>query len=396
LILYDRNGLFLGMGNQELYLLGYEDIEEFRNYHNDFADLFVNKPGFIFKFTNFSWIEYALHSGTPNKHVLIRTKNGKEVESSLNITEIFLSKEINGSSLFFNVELANAPFKYDIPAVQPILESNEATPVSPSLEASISTSSLNHETLSSEDTPSFLSSPSVIFDSQEASNLESDYTPAHMKADETSYLNIEEDDAIFNIPPPRIRQDDDTNEFKLKLDHTILEDTNHNETSLPLSVPSEYDSIDQIKSIDLHFVDTPLETYPEDNHEDLLKDQTLFVDALKKTPSPLKEDPFDLAECADKLGLDISALAQIMTEYDEALTTFLPKLSDANQTNNDDVSLIEEIQKLKSIAFLLQIDSLYNAFETFEANININMHEEKIQALHELQRTIAAFKEIIL
>jgi len=116
LILYDKSGLFLGMGNQELYLLGYEDMEEFRNYHSDFADLFVNKPGFIFKFKNFCWIDYAQHSGTPNKRVLIRTKNGKELESSLTINEVFLQKEMNGTSIFYSVELSNVPsFKRDLP-----------------------------------------------------------------------------------------------------------------------------------------------------------------------------------------------------------------------------------------------------------------------------------------
>ena len=104
MILYDKNGLFLGMGNPELSLLGYEDMEEFRNYHNDVADLFINKPGYICKFKNFSWIDYTLHSGTPNKRVLLKTKNGKEIESFLTISEIFLAKELNHCDLFFSIE----------------------------------------------------------------------------------------------------------------------------------------------------------------------------------------------------------------------------------------------------------------------------------------------------
>jgi len=55
LILYDKNSNFLGMGKSELSMLGFEDMEEFKSNFNDFADLFVNQPGYISKFKNFSW-----------------------------------------------------------------------------------------------------------------------------------------------------------------------------------------------------------------------------------------------------------------------------------------------------------------------------------------------------
>ncbi len=72
--------MFLGMGNQELNLLGYEDMEEFRNYHNDVADLFTNKPGFIFKFKNFSWIDYALHSEHPIDESYLKQKMAEKLK----------------------------------------------------------------------------------------------------------------------------------------------------------------------------------------------------------------------------------------------------------------------------------------------------------------------------
>ena len=40
MVLYDKSGLFLGMGSQELYLLGYEDMEEFRNYPADLTSTY--------------------------------------------------------------------------------------------------------------------------------------------------------------------------------------------------------------------------------------------------------------------------------------------------------------------------------------------------------------------
>ena len=93
------------MGSSELSLLGFEDMDEFRSYHDDVADLFINRSGYVFKFHNFSWIEYVLHSGTPTKQVLLKAKSGKIIEASLNINEIFLSEETLGSKHCFAIEL---------------------------------------------------------------------------------------------------------------------------------------------------------------------------------------------------------------------------------------------------------------------------------------------------
>ena len=77
MILYNKSGDFVGAGKDELSFLGFEDIDEFRHLHKDIADLFVNKPGYIFKFKNFSWIDYTLHSGAPKKKCYYQAKKWK-------------------------------------------------------------------------------------------------------------------------------------------------------------------------------------------------------------------------------------------------------------------------------------------------------------------------------
>ncbi len=67
MILYGKNCDFIGIGKEELSFLGFENIDQFKEVCSDVADLFVNKPGFIYKFKNFSWIEYTLNSGAPKK-----------------------------------------------------------------------------------------------------------------------------------------------------------------------------------------------------------------------------------------------------------------------------------------------------------------------------------------
>lgn len=386
MILYDKNGLFLGMGNQELSLLGYEDIEEFRNYHNDFADLFVNKPGFIFKFKNFSWIDYTLHSGTPNRRVLVKTKNGREIETSLAVSEIFLPKELNGCSVLFGIELTNAPFKHDLPSSSQSPSASIPEPIqfaSPTLE-----------------TPIEDFSQKISFDSStENTSLLYDYTPpsisledtnAPIKTDEAQNHQAVISDALTDTTAPS-----DALEFKLKFDHAILDSTPQEETTKnayeeKVSIPKDYDSIDQIQPNDLHF---SLESYPEDAQEDLLNDETLFVNELR-TPST-EETPFDLAECAEELGLDISTLAQIIEEYIENLNTSMPHLIQAIQDNNR-VNAKEEISKLKSIALHLHIVTLYHHFEHLETSLEFDTKEEILHTLQTLQHSIEAFKESVL
>ncbi|WP_263831866.1 Hpt domain-containing protein [Sulfurospirillum oryzae] len=390
MILYDKSGLFLGMGNQELYLLGYEDMEEFRNYHNDFADLFVNKPGFIFKFKNFSWIDYAQHSGTPNKRVLIRTKNGKEIETSLTISEIYLQKEINGSTQFFSVELSNTPFKHDLP-----ISLNKSQTFEPG--ADEPSSSLIQEESFIEDAPTSLGT-SISFDAPlipSTSTVEEDYTtPLFATTTETASIMPQQESEITFTPVTSVPQAEETFDFKLKFDDTILEEPKTQEKSEE-SEPLEYHSIDQIQINDLDFV-PPLESYPEDKQEDLLEDPTLHVEELRvPTPAIAEEETFDLSECADELGLDISTLAQILEEYVNSLDTTMPLLSQAINANNR-TSAKEEIAKLKSVALHLQIISLYHHFEHLETSLEFDTKEEILQTLTNLQEAIARFKESVL
>jgi hypothetical protein len=93
LILYDKDARFLGVSADVLSVLGYEDINAFMTYNNDVADLFVNKQGYVHKFDNFSWISYVLNGSLPNKNVIIKTRNGNEIEASISITELFLNEK---------------------------------------------------------------------------------------------------------------------------------------------------------------------------------------------------------------------------------------------------------------------------------------------------------------
>ncbi len=107
MVLYDKNHKFIGISSKTLSYLGYEDIKEFSSVHSDFANILVNQEGYIYNFSNFSWIDFILYSGSPNKSALATLKNGLEVEVKLSIEEIYLPQDINGNSSFFAVHVTS-------------------------------------------------------------------------------------------------------------------------------------------------------------------------------------------------------------------------------------------------------------------------------------------------
>ncbi len=110
MVLYDKNYNFLGLTSEMLSFLGYEEFTEFKAMHSDFANLFVNKEGYIYKFNNFSWIDFVLYSGTAKKSALLKQKNGNEIEVGVTVKEIFLSKDIEGMDKFFQVKIVSEHF----------------------------------------------------------------------------------------------------------------------------------------------------------------------------------------------------------------------------------------------------------------------------------------------
>jgi HPt (histidine-containing phosphotransfer) domain-containing protein len=109
-ILYDDKQNFLGMSSHTLSFLGYEDIGDFLSLHNDFANLFVNQEGYIYKFDNFSWIDFVLYSGSANKSAIITLKNGQDTKVDLSIKEVHLAHTLNGINKLYSVKIISDNF----------------------------------------------------------------------------------------------------------------------------------------------------------------------------------------------------------------------------------------------------------------------------------------------
>jgi hypothetical protein len=110
LILYDQNYNFLGISSETVNFLGYEDIKEFLSMNSDFANLLVQKEGKIYKFKNFSWIDFILYSGAPNKLASVTMKDGSEIDIKLTVKEITFAKEFGGFEKCYAVRIISDKF----------------------------------------------------------------------------------------------------------------------------------------------------------------------------------------------------------------------------------------------------------------------------------------------
>ncbi len=218
MILYSKNGDFLGIGKDELSFLGFEDLDEFKSVHNDVADLFLNKPGYIFKFKNFSWIDYALHSGAPKKSVIIKLKSGNEVEVPLKIKELFLYSPTQNEDLYYAVEFTNN-------LSQNTIVSNESTIMQPDSSTQIQTPESFNEEPEKEET---LKETIEAQPPQEIS-FEEDFNKEENEDISIDFNSSEEDKNIsidFNAPE---ENQEDEPVLKLRVDDAIYEENQSTE-----------------------------------------------------------------------------------------------------------------------------------------------------------------------
>lgn len=105
MVLYDSEANFLAISDDSIKFLGYEDANDFKKYVDDVADLFLVKSGYVYKFNNFSWIDYILHSGAANKSAIVRLKNGNEIEVDLHIKEVYFPNTSAKTTLAYEILL---------------------------------------------------------------------------------------------------------------------------------------------------------------------------------------------------------------------------------------------------------------------------------------------------
>ena len=372
MILYSKNGDFLGIGKDELSFLGYEDLDEFKSIHSDIADLFVNRPGYIFKFKNFSWIDYALHSGAPKKSVIIKLKSGNEVEVPLKIKELFLYSPTDNEDLYYSVEFTNN-----------ISQNSSSQSESNFIQA----------------TPA----PQIDIPEPEPMVIDSFNEPKQDISYEEDFTQEQNKDISvdFDTIQNEIDIEEDKPVLKLKVDNDIFEES---EEQAPIKIESNYEeelpstmdiTSDYVKEETVEPKLDIISDYVEETpiSEISLKEQTFeeditFENRVIEDENDDEDIDFDLVQCVDELGLDMSLIGELITDYMEKIEKTIPIIKSSLEESNE-VVLKDSIYKLKGISDNLHMYQLSNKLENI---LNAKDTEEKNKELEKFEKIVEKFR----
>lgn len=383
MVLYERNGTFVGIGKEELSFLGFEDFEEFKSEHKDFADLFVNRPGYIFKFKNFSWIDYTLHSGAPKKSVILRLKNGQEVETGIKICEIFLANPVDNHTLYYGVEITNSAF-----------QSQSFTP-------SFKPTTTYEPTLSEEQALPPLEDDIVAPQAPVAvSHLEDDYiqeSPSYDSTEEPTPSSINFDSNEDREENEKLFIKEDTSDFKLKIDNETQEPREISFGSAS-EIDEDFDTKLKINFDEDELEPTKLEVKDEEPTSlSFIQDSDLDIPLKIQDDEPQiqtsnEELDFDLAQCAQDVGLDIPEIAELLEEYLGNIETSLTNIENAIHDKNTQ-ELNNLLLPLKGIADNLQIKQISHSLEKM---VSSSSEEDKESAYKEFVHFVEKLKEELI
>ncbi|BBG65126.1 hypothetical protein NNO_0423 [Hydrogenimonas sp.] len=108
MLIYRNDGKLFSISKKALQLAGYHDIEHFNAEHNDYSELFVKRPGYIYNFENFSWISFLRNANDEQKRVLISTKDNATYECTLSLDVHYpVEFDENTPEFFYHVEFKN-------------------------------------------------------------------------------------------------------------------------------------------------------------------------------------------------------------------------------------------------------------------------------------------------
>lgn len=316
MILYSKNGEFLGIGKDELSFLGFEDLDEFKSLHSDVADLFINRPGYIFKFKNFSWIDYALHSGVPKKSVIVKLKTGNEAESSLSIKEIFLISPKNSEELYYSIEFVNS-VQNGSTLAESILSSQA--------KQTVDEKPLDIKTFKEKEELREISFEENFIEELGKDISDDSEATKQKKSKQESALKLGVDNNIFKT------DEELPKEAKLEISDNFIED---------------YRSKESLK------VDTKekkLEPYMDINTDYITNTKEEDID-------------FDLTRCIDELNLDISLVSELITDYINKIDETLPVIKSSLE-KGDEKAIENSTYKLKGISDNLYIHQLSSRLE---------------------------------
>ena len=388
MLLYNQRKEFVGIDENDLNGLGFQNINELQNESSDFADLFVKKPGFIHNFKNFSWIDFILHSESDEAKAVIHAK-GKNYSCTLHISPFYFTSDESGYAVIIK-NLRPLKGAEDVQATKDLEASGGLTP-SPAAAA----------------TPASIN----LSPTQEKMELDISLDDIQMSTPQTSVPEAEVPSALEpELPSFEASHSQELNEpddldipESLEMDKDLLMPT-ENEFGAPIDIdygaPLDIDddlSIDDVPDMDdsLLMDDSALD-------ELLLKEQVIEAKEIEPEveEAPVKESKpmlgdyvssglageehlsdlirsgdyqYDPQIAADELGLPVDLIEEFIGDFIDQAHEFHDDLyASVNANDFDNVQILSH--KLKGVAANLRVEDAFDVLSV----VNVSKDTEEI------------------
>jgi len=98
MLIYSFEKKFIGIGEEYLRIFGFSDLAVIQKEHQDFADFFVKKPGYVHNFQHVHWIDFIDCAESLEESKVMIKINSKTFTANIAITTIYLSESPSSKS----------------------------------------------------------------------------------------------------------------------------------------------------------------------------------------------------------------------------------------------------------------------------------------------------------
>ncbi|WP_457595315.1 Hpt domain-containing protein [Hydrogenimonas sp.] len=372
MLIYRNDGKLFCISKKALQLAGYHDIEHFNAEHNDYSELFVKRPGYIYNFENFSWLSFLRNANAEQKRVLISTKDNATYECELAMETVFpVEFDENTPEFFYQIEFKNLKLSNgSAPLDEPLISSAEEVAFEEKILEDAYDANAPHPHATSPFEPE-----------------EEEEKPLHFGGDETEETEEERtfEFGIATESAPEIPETSATEELDKPLDLVDFEfgseETKEKEEQKPLfSEPSE-ESVAKEETPPEIEIALKVESAPSPVQSEAIasevrdEPESASLDIFTKSepedvppaaPTTSEETSIempDIAKVSSTLGLPETMVRAFVKEFVTTYMNDLPEVKAAMASKNMHIAK-KEAMKLKGIAANLRMEPLTQTLES--------------------------------
>ena len=404
MLIYNSKKEFLGIDEQDLQALGYENLTDLRAESDDFANLFIKTPGYIHNFKHVHWIDFVscVESGEEAK-VIIYAKE-KAYRATLNIKSAYLVDHPSEKSFLVNLQNLRA------------LTTTESAKISADIaQRAIPTGTVGESEI-------FVDSlDSNIAVSNSNIDLEDPYESTSLEDINSTVIKDEYDDAPISIEledePIQINEIETINtpviteEISIQEPEKVTNDSLDIDLEDDLIIPLNDDEDNLLVDDNIDMLDISIDD--DDNNIDMLDismddDEDILVQVEKPKDEIIKQEDedeyeyievevddeddsdyvFDPQVASDELGLTMELIEEFLEDFITQADEFKPELYNALDAGDfDEVKKLSHM--LKGVAANLRIEDAKDTLVIINTSNDIDEVSTNLDKFYRIMAKLA-------